>query len=94
MIELLGQKIRKARLDAGLTQWALSEQADMDVTHLKKIEKGLVKKPGIFQIFKISKILKTPLEYLLDDEIGFSSGSEKKSDAHGGPSTDFYRAGF
>ena len=38
---LLGQRIKEARVKAGLTQSALAEKADVSTNHISAIERGV-----------------------------------------------------
>ena len=52
----IGEKIKEARLMAGLTQEELAEKIDMDSKHLSKIENGL-HLPSYKTLNKLSSIL-------------------------------------
>jgi transcriptional regulator with XRE-family HTH domain len=48
--------LRKARLDAGMTQEVLAEEADMDRTYPSLLERGM-RNPTLFEILKLSVAL-------------------------------------
>lgn len=68
----LGNAIRQARLDRGLTQEELAELADITPTHLKHIESEH-RKPSIEVLFQLVHILHFSL-----DNLFLPDGDEKK----------------
>jgi HAD superfamily hydrolase (TIGR01509 family) len=61
----LGKRLQAIRLEAGLTQQALCEKANLSYSTLAKIERGAIKSPSIFTIESISEALGTTLDYLI-----------------------------
>jgi transcriptional regulator with XRE-family HTH domain len=61
---ILGNAIRKARIESGLSQEALSELVGITPTHLKHIESEH-RKPSIEVLFKTAKILHLSLDNLI-----------------------------
>ena len=61
----LGQKIKKLRLKLGLSQDDFARKADVPYTTLTKIETGVIKKPSVFVVSKISKALSVDIEELI-----------------------------
>lgn len=61
----LGQKIKELRNKLGLSQDEFARKADVPYTTLTKIETGVIKKPSVFVVSKISKILNVDIEELL-----------------------------
>ena len=53
---VFGQLLRRARLDAGMTQEVLAEQADMDRTYPSLLERGK-RNPTLFELLKLSMAL-------------------------------------
>ncbi len=69
----LGKKIREARKNAGLTQEALAEKADIGVMYLGEIERG-IKMPSMRIFIKLIETLNISADYVLRDEL--PSGKE------------------
>jgi transcriptional regulator with XRE-family HTH domain len=61
--EKLGERIRKLRTKAGLSQEELAEKAKLDLTSVSEIESGL-RNPSLKTIHKISLALKISLQDL------------------------------
>jgi len=61
----LGQKIKKLRQKLGLSQDDFARKADVPYTTLTKVETGVIKKPSVFVVSKIAKILNVSIEDLL-----------------------------
>lgn len=53
----LGEKLRKAREKAGLTQQQLADQAGLNVSYYAEIERGEVN-PSVDKLHDIAKVLK------------------------------------
>jgi transcriptional regulator with XRE-family HTH domain len=62
----LGKKIKKLRIGLGLSQDELARKADVPYTSLTKIETGVIKKPSVYVVAKISKALNTTLDDLIN----------------------------
>jgi FMN phosphatase YigB (HAD superfamily)/DNA-binding XRE family transcriptional regulator len=67
--EKLGRRLQTARVQAGLTQQALCQKANLSYSTLTKIERGAIKSPSIFTIQSIAGALGLSL----DDLLGTSS---------------------
>lgn len=63
--ETLGKVLQAARLQAGLTQQALCQKANLSYSTLTKIERGAIKSPSIFTIQSIAGALGLSLDDLL-----------------------------
>jgi transcriptional regulator with XRE-family HTH domain len=61
----LGKKIKKLRIDLGLSQDELARKADVPYTTLTKIETGVIKKPSVYVVAKIAKALNISIEKLI-----------------------------
>jgi transcriptional regulator with XRE-family HTH domain len=61
----LGQKIRKLRLDQGMTQEDLAFKIGVDRSYMGFIERG-EKNPTLSTLIKIAKALRSPLKDLFD----------------------------
>lgn len=61
----LGRKIKKLRLELGLSQDDFARKADVPYTTLTKIETGVIKKPSVFVVSKIAKTLSVDIEELI-----------------------------
>jgi DNA-binding XRE family transcriptional regulator len=61
----LGQKIKKLRNKLGLSQDDFARKADVPYTTLTKIETGVIKKPSVFVMSKIAKVLSISIEELI-----------------------------
>ena len=63
--EKLGERLQAARLQAGLTQQVLCQNAGLSYSTLTKIERGAIKSPSIFTIQNIASALGLSLDELL-----------------------------
>lgn len=61
----LGKRLQVARQQAGLTQQALCQKANLSYSTLAKIERGAIKAPSIFTIQSIAATLHTSLDELV-----------------------------
>src|SRR5436190_23433869 len=61
-----GYRVRELRERAGLTQEALAERADLDVTYVSGIERGR-RNPGLNILGRLAKALRVPLPTLVAD---------------------------
>lgn len=61
---IIGERIKKYRLKADLTQEKLSREADISYTTLTKIESGVIKNPSVKVVAKIAKVLRISLDDL------------------------------
>ena len=64
----IGKKVRKVRLEKGLTQLDLvgKMQGDIDVTNISRIESGRTN-PTIFTIYRLAEALEVSILDLLKD---------------------------
>ena len=62
----IGEKIKKYRLKAGLTQEKLARETDISYTTLTKMESGVIKNPSVKVLAKIAKIFKISLDDLVN----------------------------
>jgi len=58
---LLGRNIKAERVRKNITQEQFAELINMSLSHISKLEQGLTT-PTAFALFKMSKVLKTPME--------------------------------
>lgn len=63
---MLGRKVKKLRLDRGLTITRLAEKAGVAKAYLSTIERGLQSNPSIHIIEKLCWALGVPVETLID----------------------------
>jgi transcriptional regulator with XRE-family HTH domain len=63
--ERLGRRLQAARVQAGLTQQALCQKANLSYSTLTKIERGAIKSPSIFTIQSIASALGVSLNELM-----------------------------
>lgn len=61
----LGRRLQAVRVQAGLTQQALCQQAGLSYSTLTKIERGAIKAPSIFTIQSIAECLGISLDDLM-----------------------------
>ena len=61
---MIGEKIKKYRLKASLTQEKLAREADISYTTLTKMESGVIRNPSVKVVAKIAKVLKISLDDL------------------------------
>lgn len=68
ILKSIGKKIRKVRLDKGLTQLDLvgKMQGDIDVTNISRIEAGRTN-PTIFTLYRLADALEVSILDLLKD---------------------------
>ncbi len=66
--ELVGEKIKRKRLEKGYTREKLAEECSISVSYLAHIERG-TKSLSLETAFKISQILGVSIDYLLLDEL-------------------------
>ena len=62
---IFGPLLRRARLDAGMSQEMLAEESDMDRTYPSLLERGL-RNPTLFEILKLSVALEQRPGLLVD----------------------------
>lgn len=61
--EQFGMKVRRARIDLGLSQESVAELAQMHVTNYGKIERGIAN-PSLVTILRIASVLGTDVASL------------------------------
>lgn len=61
----LGRNIKIERIRKDLTQEEFAEMIDMSLSHISKLEQGLTS-PTAIALFKMSKVLKIPMEKFFD----------------------------
>ena len=66
--EIIGNRIRQARLKKGFTQEVLAEKLDMSAEYCSKIECGKAK-VNLERLSQISVILDTEIEYLISGTV-------------------------
>lgn len=64
-LQTIGQKIKKKRLEKGLTQEALCRKADISYTTFVKIETDVVKNPSIETVRKVAEALEITIDELI-----------------------------
>ncbi len=74
----LGARLQQARLQAGLTQQQLCQQAELSYSTLTKIERGAIKSPSIFTIQRIAGAIGVNLDVLLGGGAHTASPSKPK----------------
>lgn len=72
--KIVGNNIRRLRLKNKVSIEALAFFAEMDYTQLSRIELGKIN-TSIYQLYKISRILKVSLEELVD-KVNYCSAEE------------------
>lgn len=61
----LGRNIKAERIRKDITQEEFAEMIDMSLSHVSKLEQGLTS-PTAIALFKMSKVLKIPMEKFFD----------------------------
>jgi len=64
----MGERIRRARENARLTQWQLADICFLSAAHMGHIERGS-RLPSLEAVFRISKALNVSMDYLLTDSL-------------------------
>ena len=67
-IQIFGNRLRKVRKEKGFTQEELSYRADLELSQISRIERGIIN-TSISQVFKIAEALEVPPKYLFDFEV-------------------------
>lgn len=62
----LGRNIKIERIRKDITQEEFAEKIDMSVSYVSKLEQGLTS-PTALVLFKMSKVLKIPMEEFFKD---------------------------
>ncbi|NQT29707.1 MAG: helix-turn-helix transcriptional regulator [Candidatus Saganbacteria bacterium] len=63
--EHIGDKVKKERVNQGLTQDALARKSELPYTTLTKIESNVIKKPTIQTVAKIANGLGIKIDELI-----------------------------
>ncbi len=64
--QMLGENIRRARLDSNLTQEELAEAVECNASHISNIENNYTK-VSLPTLVSISNVLETSIDYLVRD---------------------------
>ena len=64
---IIGERLKKARLEKNLTQEQLAEQIDVSTVFISQIENGS-RKPSLETIYKISIALKIKIDTLINND--------------------------
>ncbi|MCL2661985.1 MAG: helix-turn-helix domain-containing protein [Oscillospiraceae bacterium] len=64
----MGERIRRARENARLTQWQLADICFLSAAHMGHIERGS-RLPSLEAVFRISKALNISMDYLISDSL-------------------------
>jgi FMN phosphatase YigB (HAD superfamily)/DNA-binding XRE family transcriptional regulator len=83
----LGHRLQTVRVQAGLTQQALCQQAGLSYSTLTKIERGAIKAPSIFTIQSIAECLGLSLDELMQHQ---TRGPVKKRRSKSGVSFVYF----
>lgn len=65
LVKAVGEQIRSLRLDLGISQEELANEADIPLSQVGRIERGETN-PTISTLFVIAEALKTDLKALVD----------------------------
>ena len=63
----IGERVRRARLSAGLSQAALGERMSLDRTMIAKVEAG-TRRVDALELTRLAAVLDVPLDYLLEPQ--------------------------
>ena len=74
--KLIGNKVKKARKDKGITQEKFAEELGVSVSFISQVEAG-DKKFNLSRISEVSQILEKPVGYFID---GFKEDESTNSD--------------
>ena len=77
--KLVGNKVKKARREKGITQEKFAEELGVSVSFISQVESG-DKKFNLTRISEVSQILEKPVGYFIDgytEEAGTGSDFEK-----------------
>lgn len=74
--KVIGERIREARIKAGITQEDLSEMLDITVAFISRVERGKAQ-VNLKRLAQISRVLDVPLEELVS---GSTTDSKKYLD--------------
>ena len=66
---MIGDRVKKFRLEKKMSLSELAEQAGVAKSYLSSLERNLQKNPSIQFLEKIAAVLNLPVEYLIHDQI-------------------------
>lgn len=69
LINTVGTRIRQYRIDRGLSQLALADEAEVPLSQIGRIERG-ENNPTISTLYALCQALKIDLKTLLDFKVG------------------------
>ena len=64
----MGERIRRARENARLTQWQLADICILSAAHMGHIERGS-RLPSLEAVFRIARALNISMDYLIADSL-------------------------
>ena len=64
--QALGERVRRSRMEAGLTQSQLSERVQIDQGYLARIERGL-KWPSLEPVYRLAEVIGLTASILLEE---------------------------
>ena len=88
--EKLGQAIQTARQNAGITQQELCNRADLSYSTLAKIERGAIKTPSVFTVYRIAEVLGLSMDELLGSVVDAKEPAHTKRTSKSGISFVFF----
>ncbi|HEX7963756.1 MAG TPA: HAD-IA family hydrolase [Candidatus Saccharimonadales bacterium] len=88
--ERLGRRLQAARVQAGLTQQALCQKANLSYSTLTKIERGAIKSPSIFTIQSIASALGVGLDELMGAAVAGGTTQTQKQHSRSGVSFVYF----
>ncbi len=65
-LDVFAANLRRLRLQRGLSQERLAHSADLNMTHVAKIERS-EREPGVRTVFKLAKALDVSVAELFDE---------------------------
>lgn len=74
----LGKAIQLARQNASMTQQELCHHADLSYSTLAKIERGAIKTPSVFTVYRIAQVLSVNIDELMGTVIGGKISLKKR----------------
>lgn len=69
LIKTVGQRIREYRIERGMSQLALADEAEVPLSQIGRIERG-ENNPTISTLYALCQALKIELKTLVDFKIG------------------------
>jgi XRE family transcriptional regulator, master regulator for biofilm formation len=66
---MIGDRVKKLRLDKKMSLSELAEQAGVAKSYLSSLERNLQRNPSIQFLEKISSVLNVPVDHLIHDQI-------------------------